>query len=127
MIRREPQKALDGLDKVSSLQVVRSPVPLQIEGSAADILDGSRRASRVLLFKRSAKTIDAGVAPHVGRAGAVGEGLPIGEDQHARSGKLDQSMCTMVFMEDVDLRLPPFLRREVIGKVHLEKSRNVSK
>ena len=33
-------KAVDGPDNAASFQVERSPVPLGIEGSAADICDG---------------------------------------------------------------------------------------
>ena len=46
-------------------------MPLGIEGSAADIRNGSYRAARLLLFKGGTKTVHTGVAVHAEGAGAA--------------------------------------------------------
>ena len=61
-------KAFDGSDDAPSFEVERSPVPQGIEGSAADIRNGPHSTVRLLLFKRSAKTVDVAVAVHEERA-----------------------------------------------------------
>ena len=55
-------KALDGPDNAANFLVERSQMTLGIEGGAADIRDGLHGAVRLLLFKRSTKTVDARVA-----------------------------------------------------------------
>ena len=45
------------------------------------ISDGPHGAVRLLLLRCIAKTVDARVAVHVERAGAVGQGVLVGEDQ----------------------------------------------
>ena len=85
--------AFDGPDSASSFQVRRNPVPLRIEGSAADVSDGPHGATRLFLFKRSPETVDARVAVHTEGAGAVGHGVLVEKDQNWCSGKLGEDFA----------------------------------
>ena len=68
-------------------------MPLRIEGSDADISNGSHRAVRFFLFERGTKTVDAGVAVHVEGAGAVGYGVPVREDQNWWGSELGEDLA----------------------------------
>ena len=86
-------KVFDGPNNAATFQVEWSPVPLEIEGNAADVIDGPHGAVRLLLFKRSTKTVDARVAVRVEGAGAVGHGVPVRKDQNWWSGKLGENFA----------------------------------
>ena len=62
-------------------------MPFRVEVSAASISDGAHGAVWLLLLKCSPKAIDAGIAAHRERAGAVPHGILIGEIQGRWSGE----------------------------------------
>ena len=62
-------------------------MPLGIVGSAADISNGPYRAVRLFLFERSSKTVDAGVTVYVEGTGAVGDSVPVPQDQNWRGSE----------------------------------------
>ena len=115
-------KAFDGPDNAASFHVERSPVPLGIEGSPADVCDGPHCAVRLLLFESSTKTVDARVAIHVEGAGAVGYGVTVGETEPSGVASSARSSRTITSMAGVNSNLTPFLRREVIGRIRLDKT-----
>ena len=51
----------------------------RVERSSADVRDGFYGAVRLLLFESGSEPVDAGIAVHVKRACAVGDGVPIRE------------------------------------------------
>ena len=60
----------------------------RVDGSAVNKGDGHHGAVGLFLLKRSGKPIDAGVAVHPKRAGAVLHGVPAQQDQGRWSGEL---------------------------------------
>ena len=107
-------KALDGPDNATSFHVKRGPAPLKIGSSAADISDGPHGTVRLLLFIRSAKTVDERVAVHVegGEPSATAS-----QSGKAKIGGAASSarISRTTSVAGVNSNLTPLLRREVIG------------
>ena len=72
-------EALESPDDAASLQIERSSMPFPVKRSSADVRDGFYGAVRLLLFESGSEPVDAGVAVHVKRACAVGDGVPTRE------------------------------------------------
>ena len=60
-------EAFESPNVAAGLQIKRSPVPLRLERSSADVRDGFHGTARLLLFEGGAKPVDASAAVHVGR------------------------------------------------------------
>ena len=126
MIRKNPKllapkvasKALDHPYNATCFQIERSPASYRVESRAPNIGDRSHGAVRLLRLKRSAKTVDAGVAAHPEKGGTVLHGVPIGEA--ASSASLS---CAMAYIAGVNENLTPFLRRAVVGRIRRDISR----
>ena len=82
-------ESFDGPDNAAILQAQRDPVPLEIEGSAADISNGPYRAVRLFLLERGTKAV---VAVHVEGAGAVDYGAPVRKDQRWWGSELGEDL-----------------------------------
>ena len=82
-------------------------MPLGIEGSAPDVSDGPYSAAQLLLFERSAKTVDTRVAVHEEEAGAFGLGVPFGK-------ALGENFAHDNVHGGRDSNLTPFLRLSLI-------------
>ena len=65
-------------------------MPFRVERSSADVRDGVYGAGRLLLFESGSDHVDAGIAVHVKRACAVGDGFLIRENENRRGRELRQ-------------------------------------
>ena len=76
----------------------------------------------MLLFKCSLKAVDARVAVHVeGREPSATASQP-GKTNIGGAASSARISSTINAMAGVNSKLTPFLRREVIGWIHLDKS-----
>ena len=90
-------------------------MPLGIEGSAADISNGTYRADRLFLFERGTKTVDTGVAVH-------GYSVPLREDQSWWGSEIGNDLANKTSMAGVKSYLTPFGIRAVRGRIRLDRS-----
>ena len=67
-------------------------MPLRVERSSADMRDGFHVTVRLLLFEGGAKPVNASVTVRAERARAIGDSVPIGENQNRRSRKLREDL-----------------------------------
>ena len=67
-------------------------MPFRVERSSADVRDGFYGAVRLLPFESGSEPVHAGVAVHVKRACAVGDGDPIRENEDRRGRELRQDL-----------------------------------
>ena len=119
-----PSEAFVSPNDAAGLQIKRSPMPIRVERSSADIRDGFHGTVRLFLFEGGTKPVDARVVVHVERTWAVSDSVPIGENQNRRSRKLRQDFSRKVFHSGRERNLTPFRRSELIGRSLLDKSRN---
>ena len=89
-------EALESPGDAASLQIERIPMPFRVQRSSADVRDGFYGAVRLLLFESGSEPIDAGIAVHVKRAYAVGDGVPIRENEDRRGRELRQDFSHQV-------------------------------
>ena len=71
-------KALDARDDAARFQIERCPVTLRLDGNAADESNGANGVVILLLFESGAETVHIGIAVEEKRAGAAGDGVPVG-------------------------------------------------
>ena len=103
-------KAFESPNDAADLQIQKSPVPFRVQRIAADVCDGFRGTICLLLFGDCAKPVDVSVAVHVERTWAVGDSVPIGENQDQRSRKLRRDSRDHDAIAGVDANLTPFRR-----------------
>ena len=61
-------KAFESPNGAAGLQIKRSPMPLRVERSSADVRDGFDGTVILLLFKGGSKPVDASIAVNEERA-----------------------------------------------------------
>ena len=83
-------EAVESPNGAAGLQGKLSPMPFRVERSSTDIRDGFYGAVRLLLLESGAKPVFESVAVHVKRARAVGDSVPIGDNQDPRGRELCQ-------------------------------------
>ena len=71
-------KALDVPDDPSRFQIKRGPVTFRLDGSAADEHNGANAVVILLLLEGGVETVHTGIAVEEKRAGAAGDGVPVG-------------------------------------------------
>ena len=74
-------------------------------------------AVRLLLFESGSKPVDAGIAVHVERACAVGDGVPIRENEDRRSRKLRQDFSHQLLHSRREGKLYP-LPKECVDQTN---------
>lgn len=77
-------------------------IPGQLEAMIAGVCDGLHGAVWLFLLKHGAKSINDGVAVHVELATAVSDGLPVGEENDGRGGKLSEYPAHNDLHDDVN-------------------------
>ena len=78
---RTPQvtaKVLDAPDDAARFQIERGSVTFRLDGSAAGQHNGANGVVILLLFEGAAETVHTGIAVEEKRAGAAGDGVPVG-------------------------------------------------
>ena len=88
-------------------------MPLRVERSSADIRDGFDGTVLLLLFEGGSKPVDASVAVRVERTCAVGDGVPIGENQNRRSRELREDFSYQFFHNGREQKLNPLAEKRV--------------
>ena len=96
-------------------------MPFRVESISADTRDRSYGAVSLLLFESGAKPIDSSVTEHVERTRAVGDSVPIGENQDRRSRKLHQDFSHQFFHSGRKRGFRPLPEKRVIGRSLLDK------
>ena len=86
---------------------------LRVERGSVNIRVGFRGTVRLLLFEGGAKPVDASVTVHVERARAIGDRVPIGENQNRRSRKLREDFSYQFFHTGRERKLNPLLEKRV--------------
>ena len=74
-------KALDAPDDAARFQIERGPVTFRLDGSAADQHNGVNGVVALLLFEGGTETVHTGIAVEEGKAGVVGNDVPVGVDE----------------------------------------------
>lgn len=101
-------------------QIERSPIPLRIEGSVANIGHKSHETVCLLLLKCSITHIGSGVEVRQERKGAALYGIPIDWLSGGRSASKPRTAAAMA---RVNNSWKSFLGRAVIGRTRLDVSR----
>lgn len=88
-----------------------------------DKRDGSRAVVRLFLFlfERTTKTASVGVAVHMEQAGAVGDGVSVGEDDDELSGMFGEDVAHDLFHGGRKRKFDSFRSKEVVGRIRLDK------
>ena len=88
-------------------------MPFRVERSSADVRDRFYGAVRLLLFESGYEPVDAGVAVHVKRAIAVGDGVPIRENEDRRGRGLRYNFSHQLLHSRREGKLNPLPKERV--------------
>ena len=93
----------------------------RVERSSADVRDEFYGAVRVLMFESGSEPVDAGIAVHVKRACAVGDGVPIWETEDQRGRDLRQDFSHQLLHSRREANLYPIRRSVLIERSLFDK------